>query len=49
MDMVIDTATNIAIVIPTSITMVMAMDMVDMKNNEIYIDIKKPPHCGGFL
>ena len=30
------TATNTVIAIPTSITMVMAMDMVEMKNNEIY-------------
>ena len=30
------TATNIVIAIPTSITMVMAMDMEEMKNNEVY-------------
>ncbi len=30
------TATNTVTAIPTSITMVMAMDMVEMKNNEIY-------------
>ena len=34
MDIVI--ATDIVIAIPTSTTMVMAMDMVEMKNNEIY-------------
>ena len=30
------TATNTVIAIPTSITMVMAMDMEEMKNNEVY-------------
>ena len=30
------TAINTVIAIPTSITMVMAMDMVEMKNNEVY-------------
>ena len=36
--MVMDTVTaiNTVTAIPTSITMVMAMDMVEMKNNEIY-------------
>ena len=36
--MVMDTvtATNTVIAIPTSITMVMAMDMAEMKNNEVY-------------
>ena len=53
--MVMDTdiATNTVIATPTSTTMVMAMDMVEMKNNEIYnliiFDIKKPPQYGGFF
>ena len=36
--MVMDTVTaiNTVTAIPTSITTVMAMDMVEMKNNEIY-------------
>ena len=49
----IDTATNIDIAIPISITTVMAMDMAEMKNNEIYYLIilitKKPPQYGGFF
>ena len=38
MAMVMDTVTaiNTVTAIPTSITMVMAMDMEEMKNNEIY-------------
>ena len=38
MAMVMDTVTaiNTVTAIPTSITTVMAMDMVEMKNNEIY-------------
>ena len=37
MAMDIDTAINTVTAIPTSITMVMAMDMEEMKNNEVYI------------
>ena len=53
MAMDIDTAINTVTAIPTSITMVTAMDMVEIKNNEIYNLIiviqKKPPQIGGFF
>ena len=47
------TATNTVTAIPTSITTVMAMDMEEMKNNEIYNLIiliqKNHRRCGGFF
>ena len=48
-----DTAINTVIVIPISITMVMAMGMEETKIKKCmtltFVLIKKPPHCGGFF